>query len=1044
MVSLVHQWLRLLPRSIVAVILGLSVATPPSRAAAAALGFNRDIRPILSDHCFNCHGQDEKTRKGGLRLDELAAALKGGKSGEPALVPGRPEQSELFLRASATDELDQMPPADSHRARVSATDLAKLRSWIEAGAVYEKHWAFLPPQADPIAVAPAGRPELPLDRIVSARLAREGLQLSPQADQPTLARRLYLDVIGLPPSPKEIAAFSQEGYSATVEKLLRNPAYGEKWARVWLDAARYSDSNGYEKDLPREQWAWRDWVINAYNSDLPYDRFIVEQVAGDLLPTATQDQVVATGFLRNSMINEEGAILPEQFRMEELFDRMDCVGKSVLGLTLQCARCHTHKFDPISHDEYFGLFAFLNDTYEARSWVYTPTQQEQLAAMERTIHSLEDQIRTKRPRWRDELAAWEESIRRDQLPWTTLIATELGSDVGLNHPVQQPDGSILALGHLTTKGHIYAVSEQNLQDVTGLRLEALTHGDLPFGGPGRSRYGTWAISELEAFVQTPYTTEWQKLRLRSATADFSEPEGKLEPEWDAIFDKDKKRTRGPVAFLVDGNKETGWRADRGLGRRNQESAAVVQFECPLDYPAGTKLKITITTDHGGSEHNNTTHMLGCLRLSLTKAPDPQAPPINHAAVLAASVPPSERTAMQQQALFTAWRATLPEAKTVNEAIAAAWANHPQAPTSILHLAERRHDQHRETRLLDRGDWDRLRQVITPQTPAALHPFPAEAPRNRLGFARWLVDPKSPLAARVAVNRVWQNLFGQGLVETPEDFGTRAPLPVQGELLDWLATEFIRHGWSQKHLLRTILASATYRQVSHATSTMLERDPRNIMLARGPRFRLDAEVLRDNALQIAGLLHERVGGPSIFPPVPQSVIEYNHTKPSYWIPAEAPERYRRALYVFRKRSMPDPALNAFDAPNGDTSCVRRLRSNTPLAALTSLNETIFVEAAQALALRILREGGATDAQRADFAYRLCTARQIRPQERLPLERLIRETRTRLAEGWLNAKEIATGRLTEMPALPPGANPQDAAVWTVVARILLNLDDTVSKS
>ena len=1011
--------------------LGLSAAEP-------LITYNRDIRPILSDNCFNCHGSDAASRKGGLRLDERDAALKGGKSGAHAIVPGKPAESELLLRVRSPHEDEAMPPPDK-KPRLAAADIAKLERWIAGGAKYEAHWSFIAP----VASAAKGKGSA-IDSAVAARLRREGLSPAPEADAATLARRLYLDVIGLPPTPAEVAAFSRDGFSATLDRLLARPAYGEKWARHWLDAARYADSNGYEKDLPREQWAWRDWVIGAFNRDLPYNQFLIEQIAGDLLPGATPEQVIATGFLRNSMINEEGAIVPEQFRKDEMFDRMDCVGKAVLGLTLQCAQCHTHKFDPVTHDEYFGLFAFLNNTYEAQSWVHPPDQQKQIAEVDRVIAELESRLRTERPDWKKELAAWEDNVRAQLLPWTTFVASELGSDSGLNHPTQEADGSILTLGHPTTRGAIYAVTEQNLNGVTGLRFEALTHGDLSFRGPGRSRYGTWGVSELKISAKVPGGEAWQPLRLINATADFSETAAKMEEEWRADFDKENKRTRGPVAFMIDGDKLTGWRADRGPGRRNQESVAVMQFECPPEYPAGTQFRVDIVTDHGGSDNGRSNSMVGNLRLSFTREPSPRVPPVDHAAVLALAVPPAQRTPAQQRAVFTAWRQSLAGAKEINDAIAAAWEKYPKAPTSVLHLAERPPAAARPTHLLDRGTWDRPKHVVAPAVPAALHAFPADAPRNRLGFAQWLADPRSPLTARVAVNRVWQAVFGTGLVETAEDFGTRAPVPEYLDVLDALAVDFMANGWSQKHLLKTILSSATYRQSSAASPALLERDPTNRLLARGPRFRLEAEVVRDTALGIAGLLSPAVGGRSIFPPVPQSVIDYNYVKPTYWIPAQGPERYRRALYVFRKRSMPDPVMSVFDAPNADLACVRRPRSNTPLAALTSLNEPVFVEAAQALALRILREGGATDAERVDYAYRLCTARPIRDNERATLAALLRDTRQRLADGWLNPREVATGHLSKLPELPPNTTPQDAAAWTIVARVLLNLDETLTKS
>jgi hypothetical protein len=532
------------------------------------------------------------------------------------------------------------------------------------------------------------------------------------------------------------------------------------------------------------------------------------------------------------------------------------------------------------------------------------------------------------------------------------------------------------------------------------------------------------MSELEAFVKQPEGTEWEKLKLVNATADFSEPENKQ---------ADGKKVSGPVAHLIDGSDDTTWNADRGIGRRNQPSVAIVQFEQPLQLPAGTQLKVVWRM----------TDMLGCCRFSITRQASPASPPVSHAAMLALQTPSAERTSAQIAAVFAAWRGSVAAAKPINDEIDALWSTFPQAATSILHLAEQQPDSRRQTHLLDRGNWDQPLDVVEPFTPAAFHSFSPEMPRNRLGLARWLTDSRSPLTARVAVNRIWQAIFGMGLVETAEDFGTRSPVPEYRDVLDWLAVDFMEQGWSQKHLIRTIVTSATYRQSSQASTELLQRDPRNVWLARGPRFRADAEVVRDIALSVSGLLTHKLGGPSVIPPVPQNVLDYNFTYPEYWKPAEGAERYRRALYGFRKRSMPDPVMSNFDAPNADAACARRVRSNTPLAALTGLNEQIFVEAARALALRVLREGGTDDAERADYAFLLCTARRPAATERDAILTLLESRRERLAAGWLNPRDIATGDPAKLPELPAGTTPQDAAAWTMAARVLLNLDETISK-
>lgn len=1020
-------------------------------SAQGAVAYQREIQPILADHCFHCHGQDAETREGGLRLDVRAAALTGGESDGPAIVPGNPDASALIKRLLTHDAGDLMPPAKAKNP-VSPEHIRLLKQWISEGAEYSVHWAFEAP-VKPTLAADATHP---VDALVQHRLAQEKLTLSERASLETLARRLHLDLTGLPPSPEEVAAFAlqaeqtgpDDALSKTVSNLLQSPHYGERWARVWLDAARYSDSNGYEKDMPRDQWAWRDWVVNAFNADMPYDQFVIEQLAGDLMPNATQDQIIATGFLRNSMVNEEGAIVPEQFRMDAMFDRMDCLGKATLGLSLQCAQCHTHKFDPITHDEYFGIFAFLNNTHEAQSWVYSPEQAKVIQEIKSSLNAIEERLKKQIPDWQAQLSRWEESVTKAQADWTPLVATKLMTVSGLNHPTQLSDHSILTLGHPSESSEHQIFATPALVNATGLRIEALTHRDLPHNGPGHSLWGTWALSELEVHTKSPADKDWVKQPLQNATADFSEPEHRIEDMWIAKNDADKERRVGPVAFLIDGNNATGWRADRGPGRRNSESVAVLQFAQPLTLPAGTEMRVTLRMNHGGSgngRNGRLTTMLGCCRLSYTSSPSPKTPPVDHAAQLALQTPAEKRSPEQLRVLLAAWRQSLPAAKALNDEAAKLWARYPAAPdTSVLHLTERTGDKARATHLLDRGAWDNPKHEVKPHVPAALHPLPKDAPANRLSLAQWLVDRRSPLAARVAVNRVWQALFGVGLVETAEDFGTRTPEPEHRAVLDWLAVDFMEHGWSQKHLLRTILSSRVYQQSSKASPELLARDPKNVLLARGPRFRAEAEVIRDIALTASGLLNRKTGGPSLFPPVPQNVLDYNYFPVTYWVPPTDAERYRRSLYLFRKRSMPDPVLSTLDSPNGDASCARRPRSNTPLAALTGLNEPVFVEASQALAQRVLHEAAPTDTDRLNRAWQLCTSRLPTEKERHLLLKLLAENRDRLRKGELKAGDIAFSLFTKPEALPPEATPNDLAAWTLLSRVLLNLDETITKS
>jgi hypothetical protein len=750
---------------------------------------------------------------------------------------------------------------------------------------------------------------------------------------------------------------------------------------------------------------------------MPYDQFIIEQIAGDLLPDATQEQIIATGFLRNSMINEEGAIVPEQFRMVEMFDRMDCIGKSILGVSIQCAQCHTHKFDPITHDEYYGMFAFLNNTFESRSWVYT---QEQLATIKQVREGIKaaiQQYQDAHPDWLANYQTWREQVLGARPKWHSLRAELLETISGLNHPVQESDDSILMIGHHS--GDVFMIAPATLPKITGIQFEVLTHGELPFRGPGRSNIGMFDLKEIELLVQKPGSSEWEKQKFSTATADFSNQE---------VKSADGKNSTGPVANLIDGKDETSWKSDRGLGRRNQSSVVVLELEKALENLQDHKIKIVWRQ----------ADMIGSCRISITDAPMPRAPAIDHDAILmmTQSAEPSEKTLL-------AWMATRQDSNDQNLAIEDHWKRFPNAKTSVLHMTERDPRSARKTYTLSRGNWDQPDRPTEPQFLASFHPPDPTPQPARLRFARWLVDRQNPLTARVAVNRVWQEIFGQGLVETSEDFGTRAPVPEYQAILDTLAVDFMDSNWSLKKLVRTILLSDTYQRSSHATKMMLELDPKNRWLTRGPRFRCDAETVRDLVLSISGLMHHKLGGPSVIPPVPQNVLDYNYVVPGYWKAAEGPQRYRRAIYMFRKRSMPDPVLSSFDAPNGDAACARRIRSNTPLAALTGLNEPIFVEAAAGFALRILRESPPNDPERIQKAYLLAVSRNATDAEQQQLLAFLEQQRKRLADGWLNPREILTGDPGKLKELPAEVTPQDAAAWTLAARVILNLDETLSK-
>jgi hypothetical protein len=1047
--------MRLAPRGwlcLVAAVIVPPLSSDSSAARAetpAAVDYQRDVVPIFQARCYKCH--DGHKQRAGYRLDVRSAALRGGESGRAAIVPSQAGKSELIRRVTTAEGSEAMPPG---KEKLTAAQVKTLQSWIAAGAPWPDalaneggaggHWAFRPPvrPAEPV-VKDSRWPSNAIDRFILAELEKQGLRPSPQADKVTLLRRLSLDLIGLPPTIEEVNAFvndgSGEAYQRAVERLLASPHYGERLGRLWLDAARYADSDGFEKDKPRFVWHYRDWVIAALNRDLPYDQFVIEQIAGDLLPHPTQDQVVATGYLRNSMINEEGGVDPEQFRMEAMFDRMDAIGKGVLGLTIQCAQCHNHKFDPLAQREYYRLFAFLNDSHEACVAAYTPEEQMRRADLFRQMHAIEADLKHRGRDWAKQMAEWETRVRDDQPSWQ-IVRPELDASGGQKHYLLA-DGSVLAQGYAPTRHTTDFTVRVGPGTITAVRLELLNDPNLPLGGPGRSILGTCALTEFRVEAAPEASGKWSGVKIGRATADVNPPEREL----DRIFDDRSKRRRvtGPIEYALDGKDETAWSIDVGPGRSNVPRKAVFVFDKPLSLPAGGKLKFKLTQNHGGwNSDDNQNNNLGRFRFAVTDRPGAVADPLPAVVRSALAVPAEKRTPAQVETIFSYWRTTVPQWKEANDRIEALWRQHP-AGSSQLVLKER--EEPRPTHVLKRGDFLKPGETVTPGVPAFLHPLARrEKEPDRLAFARWLVDRRSPTTARVIVNRVWQAYFGTGLVETPEDFGTQGARPSHPELLDWLAVEFMEHGWSLKHLNRLIVSSRTYRQSSHVSPALLERDPRNRLLARGPRFRADAEVVRDIALAASGLLNPKVGGPSVCPPLPKFlVLPPASYGPKSWDEATGADRYRRAVYTFRYRSVPYPALEAFDAPNGDFACVRRSRSNTPLQALTALNEPLFVECAQALGLRVLTEGGRTDAERLTYAFRRCLSRQPTAEESAELLGLLAKQKKRFAQSGAKPLEVAATDPEHPPRLPAGATAADLAAWTVVSRVLLNLDETITR-
>ena len=1028
--------------------LALLLSLPTVAVAVEPVNFASDVEPIFKAKCYACHGADQQL--GQLRLDSRSVATDTGPSG-PRIVAHEPESSSIFQRVAGLGDGIRMPMG----GQLSDGEIEIIRNWIAQGASWpddagadvglNEHWAFVPPSRPTLPEVEADWGTNPIDRIVVARLEADGLEPSPRASKETLLRRLSLDLTGLPPTIEDTERFvsdtSADAYSRLVDRLLASPHYGERWGRIWLDAARYADSDGFEKDKPRQVWFYRDWVVNALNGDMPYDRFVVEQIAGDLLPGATQDHRVATGFLRNSMINAEGGANPEQFRMEAMFDRMDAVGKAVLGLTVQCAQCHDHKYDPISQRDYYRLFAFINNSHESTQIVYTPEEDQVRAEIFEGISEIERDLRRRMPDWRGRMAQWEDEAAGSQPDWS-VVETHIKLGSGEKYLVME-DKSLLAEGYAPTRSVVSPEGRLESGTVSAFRLELLTDPRLPLGGPGRSFLGTAALTEFEVEIAPESDPEtWTKLALSDATADVNPPVSWLDS---FLFpDKDnKRRILGDVAFAIDGFEMSAWLVDAGPGRRNRPVKAVFQLKEPLEVDEPTLVKFNLSMKHGGwNSDDNQSLNLGRYRLSYTSAANATADPLPaHVRRIVSTVPPDSRTPEQEATVFSHWRTTVPGWAEANRRIEELWNRYPEGSSQLV-MNER--DQPRMTNMLQRGDFLRPTNEVRPGVPGFLHEMddPGTKP-GRLAFAEWLVDRDSPTTARAIVNRLWQGHFGTGIVETSEDLGRQASDPSHPQLLDWLAVELMESGWSLKHMHRVIVSSETYRQASRVTPELLQRDPRNRLLARGSRYRVDGELVRDIALSTSGLLTPEIGGQPVYPPAPEFLflppVSYG---PKRWYVDDGAQRYRRSLYAFRYRSVPFPVLTTFDTPDGNFSCVKRDRSNTPLQALVTLNETVFMEAARELGRQTIGEGGATDQERIEYAFKRVLARAPQSAERNELLAFLDGQRDRIETGDLDVTGLVAGSgpmLASSESIPAS----EFAAWTALSRVLLNLDETITR-
>ncbi|HVJ87410.1 MAG TPA: PSD1 and planctomycete cytochrome C domain-containing protein [Caulifigura sp.] len=1003
----------------------LAIALTSSRAGSAAepaIDFAREVRPILAEFCFKCHGFDDGARQAKLRLDTAAGVAAGGESG-PVLKAGNPDASELIKRLVTTDEGERMPPPETGKT-LKPEQIETLRRWIAGGAPYSAHWSFIPPvrAARPRVKQPQSiRTEL--DALILADLEREGLTFSREADRTTLARRLALDLIGLPPDPKLLEAFladrTEQAYETYVDALLASPHFGERWTRHWLDLARYADTKGYEKDLARQLWPWRDWVIAAFNADMPYGQFTREQLAGDLLPNPTRDQIVATAFHRNTMVNDEGGTDNEEFRVAAVKDRVDTTMQAWMGLTMGCAKCHSHKYDPLSQADYYQFYAFFNQTEDADAFdesprlpLPTPEQERERDELKKQIAAAEEALKSPTPELEASLAAWETEIK-PALGWRTLKPASMLAASGATLQWKD-DGSLLASGPSTTETYLLRGPAPEGK-ISSLRLETIPDPSLPRKGAGRAADGNFVVTSIRVAVWTP-DGKTLDIPFTAAVADHSQG--------------------GFGVDLVPGNKDSakGWAVAPQIGQRHQ---AIFKSDSPTEIPAGSELTVTIRHDY---TDGNGGYALGRFRMSVHEDAISSVGPLISDPVLAAlAVPTADRNDKQRRTLLDHLVTVSPVTKPQRDALAKLKDQLAAIkPVEIPILRELPEAKRRVTKIHNRGNFLDQGTEVQTATPGSLPALPDGAPRNRLGVAMWLTSRDNPLTARVAVNRVWAQLFGRGFVETEEDFGASGIAPLHPAALDLLAVQFMDDGWSMKRLIKSIVMSATYRQTAKVTPELLQRDPGNKLLARGARFRLEAEIIRDQALAASGLLGRKIGGPSVMPWQPEGLWKstYNNTK---WETSPGEDRWRRGIYTFMKRTTPYPQMLTFDGPSRETCLIRRIRTNTPLQALTTLNDPVFVECAQALARQMASSDRETDSRIA-LAFQRTLLRSPTREETAALTRLYAEQLKDMQHDPAAAKSLATEPLGP---LPEGADVAELAALTAVANVILNLDEFLTK-
>lgn len=1028
---------------------GTSQLPGAEQTGTAQIEFNRDIRPILSEKCLHCHGPDAATREAGLRLDDSENALRP-RSDYHIIDRRHPDRSELLKRLLIKDESLQMPPPGSGK-EITTKEIELLRLWIETGAEYQQHWSFILPRRPKLPkVDKQSWVQTPIDNFVLARLKQEGLKPSPRADKATLCRRLSLDLIGLPPTLEEVDEFLQDDSPQALEKLidrlLSSPHYGEHRARYWLDAARYADTSGYFTDEEWEMWHWRDWVINAFNRNLPFDQFTIEQLAGDLLPDPTQDQLIATGFHRNHMTTRETGIIDEEYRVEYIVDRLDTTSTVWMGLTMGCARCHDHKYDPISQKEFYQLFAFFNNTPETGNTRTAGNAQPVLQIPSEAYKEQEKELQTQLASLEQQHQQHESKLAQLQADWERTVLPTLPSP---------------STGDLILHERLEDLSDNQTFTSIG-KVESIPG----FLGQGINFDGTTLLesnSQLPLNRHTPFSiAAWIKPASGGPVCILSQNDDRQQLRgFDLMLRKGKLCVHlihawnsNAIQVVTDNSISTGrWQhllvtydgSSTAAGVRVYLNGAPQSTSAPYDSLTGS---ITTTEPFRIGRRSTSAFYKGAiddLRIYGRTLSAREARQLADFQFLTAtlSIPADKRTKQQQQSLRTYFLNTAaPETFRTSELVLqqkrdqlTRWRK--QIPTTMV-MQENR--QPRDTFILERGVYNHPGEKVVARVPAALPGFSSEFPTNRLGLARWLTSADHPLTARVYVNRLWQQMFGVGLVKTVEDFGSQGEWPSHPELLDWLAVEFRVSGWNVKHLIKLIALSSTYQQSSRGTSELYARDPENRLMSRGPRFRLDAETVRDNALRISGLLVTKQGGPSVKPYQPAGLWEAVSYDGNVSYQQDTGDGlYRRSLYTYWKRQSPPPGLMAFDAPTRETCTVRRPRTNTPLQALVLMNDPTYLEAARVLTTSVCKQA-ASDSARIAFLFRSATSRLPDKGELEILTRLLQQQRRIYQSDHQAAtKLIQTGETS----LDTTLFPAELAAWTMLASTMLNMDETVTK-